>query len=413
MTVLFLAGDCLMIRKWSDVTDPGFLQLLQHMREADATVVNLETVIHTFKGYPQADSGGVHLASPPEIADDLKWAGVDAVATANNHSFDYGEIGVLETIEHLEACGLHHAGTGADLQSAQAPCFWDDGSCRFALISMTASFTYYAKAANSRPDAKGRPGVNPLTLNRRLALGCPPEAFARLREKAGARFRQHQGQARWRKMLWEEQPGWGLRIRPRPLQRELTANCDVIRSAGTQADLTIVSLHTHNEQPWLAVTCRKLIDEGADIVLVQGRHEVRGVEIYRSKPIFYGLGDFVFQSHLVAPLPAEAYERRGLPADATLAAYNAARRPYLRSVFEGAAATLEHDGRQVTGIRLLPVDLQPDAKPQTRGTPRLADPALGERIIQEIANQSIGFGTRIRFDHTANCGVVELETTQD
>ena len=397
-----------MVRPWSDVTDPRFLQLLDVMRRADSTVVNLETVIHTLKGYPQADSGGLHLVSPPEIAKELKWAGVDAVPTANNHSFDYGEIGILETIQYLNEAGIAHAGTGPDLQTARSPCYWDTSGGRHGLVSMTASFAYYGKAAWARPDIKGRPGVNPLTLNKGFAIGCPPDVFARFRRKPGAINLLSSSSVRWRRMRWEESERWRLVRRTRPVHSDLTENCATIRSASANSNLTIVSLHSHNEKPWLKIVCRKLLDNGADIVFVQGQHAVRGIEIYRRKPIFYGLGDFVFQTHLVTPIASESYTRRGLPVDASAAEYGAARRIRSRIVFEGAAAIITTLEGQIRAIKLLPIDLQPDAEAQVRGTPRLAEPDLGRRIIDNIARKSRQFGTRIQYDHTENVGIVDL-----
>jgi hypothetical protein len=92
---IFLAGDAIFTTPWSHITDPDFQGLIDQMRRSDATILNLETVIHTFKGYAQADSGGAWLTSPPKIAQELAWAGVDMVSHANNHAFDYGSEGIL------------------------------------------------------------------------------------------------------------------------------------------------------------------------------------------------------------------------------------------------------------------------------------------------------------------------------
>ena len=100
---LLLAGDALLTRPWSHVRDADFLGLIEEIRGADVAIANLETVIHEFKGHAQADSGGTYMASPPQIAAELKWAGFDMLAHANNHAFDYGESGILETLEHADA----------------------------------------------------------------------------------------------------------------------------------------------------------------------------------------------------------------------------------------------------------------------------------------------------------------------
>ncbi|MGH6894188.1 MAG: CapA family protein, partial [Dongiaceae bacterium] len=109
---LFLAGDAMITRPWSRVADQAFLDLVARMRAADVAIVNLETVIHEFQDYAQAQSGGAWMASPPAIAAELKWAGIDMLAHANNHAFDYGAGGILETLRHAAAAGLVLSGSG-------------------------------------------------------------------------------------------------------------------------------------------------------------------------------------------------------------------------------------------------------------------------------------------------------------
>jgi poly-gamma-glutamate synthesis protein (capsule biosynthesis protein) len=89
---LFLAGDALITRPWSHVRDQRFLKLVAEMRAADVAIVKLERVIHEFKGHAQPESGGTYMASPPMIAGELRWAGVDMASGANNHAFDYDRL---------------------------------------------------------------------------------------------------------------------------------------------------------------------------------------------------------------------------------------------------------------------------------------------------------------------------------
>jgi hypothetical protein len=102
---VFLAGDTIVMRPLSDVKDARFLALIQQIRNADAAVINLETLFHRFEGSAQAESGGTYMATPPEIADDLALAGIYMVSTANNHTFDYGSIGVMKNLENLTGYG--------------------------------------------------------------------------------------------------------------------------------------------------------------------------------------------------------------------------------------------------------------------------------------------------------------------
>ena len=170
---LFLAGDTILTVPWSDDDHPDFLRLIGEIRAADAAIVNLETLIHSYRGYPQADSGGTYMTSPPVIADELVWAGIDLVGHANNHTFDYGSIGVMENLEHVTAAGLLLAGSGPDLQRARAPVYFAPEKGGVALVSMASTFVPYGKAGPSRADLHGRPGLNPLTLHSGTVVTIP------------------------------------------------------------------------------------------------------------------------------------------------------------------------------------------------------------------------------------------------
>jgi len=163
ITVL-LAGDAIITQRWSHRKEPEFMRLVEAIRGVDAAIVNLEMLIHDFKGYAQANSGGTYMAARPVIAQELVWAGFDMCGNANNHTFDYGSIGVLETVENVTKAGMLIAGAGKDLQTARAPVYFDSGKGKVGLVSCTSSFTAYGKASRSRPDIHGRPGLNPLTM---------------------------------------------------------------------------------------------------------------------------------------------------------------------------------------------------------------------------------------------------------
>ncbi len=173
---LFLAGDAIITQPWSGDGDAQFLGLLNSVRSADVALVNLELVLHDFAGYGQADNGGMHLSARPHIARELAWAGVDMVSGANNHSFDYGSQGVLDTVASAGAAGLVIAGSGRDLQAARAPAYFDHPDGTVALVSTAATFVPYGKASRTRADMQGRPGLNPLTTVVQLEL---PSLMAR------------------------------------------------------------------------------------------------------------------------------------------------------------------------------------------------------------------------------------------
>lgn len=411
---LWLAGDALLVRPWSQVADPRFLRLVEAMRAADVTIVNLETVLHDYGGHPQAESGGTWCASPPAIARELAWAGVDMVAHANNHAFDYGALGVLETLRHAAEAGLALAGSGRDLAAARAPAYSPAPEAGVALVACAADFVPYGRASPSRPDLHGRPGVNPLRPERAPGVRLTPKGARRLERLSralgfgGDRFRRARFSVAGVGFRVGSRPG--LRLRPGVSEEDLRGNRGAIREAVAAAPLVVVSVHAHRQGGWLRRFARRASEWGAAVVFAHGPHALRGIELHRGRPIFYGLGDFAYQTHLIERLPPEYYEAVGLDgqADRTALAPFHARAAALRELWEGAAAEVAFSRGGVRRIRLWPLDLGFGEADATRGLPRLAEPELGRRIVAEIARRSRRYGTRVRYDPATNTGEVAL-----
>jgi poly-gamma-glutamate synthesis protein (capsule biosynthesis protein) len=405
---LLLAGDALITRAWSEVGDAPFLNLIGKIRAADVAVANLETVIHEFKGHAQADAGGVYMASPPLIAAELKWAGFDMFAHANNHAFDYGASGVLETIHHVEGEGLVIAGSGRDLRHARAPRYLRFGGSTVALVAMASAFVRYGRASASRPDVPGRPGINPLATRLRQIKMMPLRAVERLGNFLSRLCGVPRATSTFPKL--EVVFAWGRRAEP----SDLAANLEAISEAASNADIVVASIHAHTQGPWLATVARQAIDRGSHVVLVSGPHQIRGVELYQDRPIFYSLGNFVFESEYVTRLPAEAFQRVGLAPDAPVEALRASIDKHMsgllrdREAFESIVAMISVASGRLNRIRLLPVDLNFEAKDGSRGRPQLASPEAGKRIIRVVERRSKRFKTPIRYDPVENIGEVIL-----
>jgi poly-gamma-glutamate capsule biosynthesis protein CapA/YwtB (metallophosphatase superfamily) len=412
---LFLAGDAMITAPWSHVEDRPFLKLVDEMRSADAAIVNLETVIHEFGGHAQPESGGAYMASPPEIAGQLRWAGVDMASAANNHSFDYGSGGILETVEHARQAGLILAGIGEDLQAARRPAYVDAAGSRISLVAMAATYISYGRASRSRPDMRGRPGLNPLNLTKSRTFTVSPSMFRRLsvfgklsesRPIAGEKILRILG------MSFREGDADELGRGKRIYKADKLANLRAVQEAAAGSRVTVVAVHYHGEDPWLRAFARRALLQGADIVHVHGPHMVRGIQVVGRGVIFYGMGDFVYQPHLTSRFPAEAYESYGLGDEAGPAEVSArtGRRGelYLRKTYESFASLVRFDDQGVAAIRLLPLDLQFEAQANDLGQPRLAAPDLGRRIVEEVAGLSRRFGTHVRYDEERNEGTVDL-----
>ncbi|MBB5960734.1 poly-gamma-glutamate capsule biosynthesis protein CapA/YwtB (metallophosphatase superfamily) [Saccharothrix tamanrassetensis] len=107
--------------------------------------------------------------------------------------------------------------------------------------------------------------------------------------------------------------------REEPLsERTLDTLRHAVRTAGADADVVVVSLHSHARRKdprtppeFLVRTCRDVVDSGAHVVVVHGPHVMRPIEFYRGGLICYGLGSLVLRPDDAAQ-PAEAYTTRGL-----------------------------------------------------------------------------------------------------
>src|SRR5699024_6698400 len=108
-----------------------------------------------------------------------------------------------------------------------------------------------------------------------------------------------------------------------PDERDLKRILKSISEAKRQADYVVVSIHAHEMEgedkaepaEFLKTFARACIDGGADSIVGHGPHILRGIEIYQGRPIFYSLGNFIFQNETVTHLPADFYDKYGLTND--------------------------------------------------------------------------------------------------
>jgi poly-gamma-glutamate synthesis protein (capsule biosynthesis protein) len=186
-----------------------------------------------------------------------------------------------------------------------------------------------------------------------------------------------------------------------------------VRHAARQADFVIVTSHSHEpsnealEPPaFLVEFIKKCIDAGADTYIVHGPHQLRGIEVYKGKPIFYSLGNFIFENETNDNMPSDIYESFGLGNTAMAADLNDTRFkggtvgfPANPVWFESVVAVPVFRGHRLTELKLYPIDLGQKLPRSQRGVPRLADAELGRKIIERVAKLSAPFGTQIVFQN--------------
>jgi poly-gamma-glutamate synthesis protein (capsule biosynthesis protein) len=145
---------------------------------------------------------------------------------------------------------------------------------------------------------------------------------------------------------------------------------------------------------------------------------LRGVEMYKGKPIMYSLGDFIFQNETVLRLPSENYEPYDLGPQAGVSDFNDSRYnndtsgfPADREIWEAVVAIPTWEGKRLTELALHPISLGFGKGRTERGRPVLADAATGKKILDDIIGRSAPFNTRITIRD--GVGYVELGQTSN
>jgi poly-gamma-glutamate capsule biosynthesis protein CapA/YwtB (metallophosphatase superfamily) len=422
-------GDSILLRPVSVYeNDPAFEGMLKLVRSATVAFTNFEmSVFDTakFEPTPQAEYGGLWVHGSPTQAKELKWLGFDMVSRANNHTTDYGVEGMLETNEILDALGIVHAGSGRTLGHARAPAYFQTAIGRIAMISTASSHSPSSRATYARPDIKGRPGLNPLRWNRELFV--EPATFAKMKEvidsvRTGPPPAQPPPPDEINMFGTRVKKGDKTRVQLVADERDINEILTQVRSARRQADFVFVTIHAHEpgngvEPPadFLPGFARATIDAGADMFIGHGPHMLRGIEIYKGKPIFYSLANFFFHYQTLEPQAYDVFESRTKldPLRATVAdLYDAV--PGWGTAFrediwwESVIALSQFEAGRMKSIVLHPIELGHGLPRSQKGTPRLADRAVAQKIIERLARLSKPFGTNIRF--VDGVGVIELPT---
>ena len=158
--LLALTGESLITRAMKPFREPKFLELRDLLYSADVRFTNLEMLFHNYEDPPTYRPGGTYMRCDPRYIEDLKWLGINIVGTANNHSYDFGENGVLTNLGYLGQYDLPNAGTGANMGEAAGSVYMDTPKGRVALIAATSSGVITGRAGEQRRDVIGRPGSN-------------------------------------------------------------------------------------------------------------------------------------------------------------------------------------------------------------------------------------------------------------
>lgn len=359
-----LAGQS-MIRSDIRATAPAAVPAIQSLLKGDVIFTNVEAAVAK-KG--QTIQEGRGFLTPPEALDALTTFGFNLLSLSGNHAFDLKAVGIQNTIQEADSRKIAHAGTGKTVAEAAAPGYLHTPKGTIALVASASGLIGPEASATAN-----RPGVNELRIE---AGGKPNEAT-------------------------DDLPGAPANTpNPEDSQRILQS----IREARKNADIVIVYQHNHvfgnksfftifsegmperlAPNGWLKKWTHAEVDAGADIVVMHGAPLLHGVEIYHGRPIFYDLGNFIYN---VPPTLTYIDEPMN---------------------WESAVAYVEFQGKNLRSIAFRPVALnnvgegQPDIHSEytnnqfldTRGLPAPATGAKATYILQRLADASKPFGTAI------------------
>ncbi len=424
-------GDSFMADRISCYREPEFLQVFDIIRKQTMGFTNLEVLLNDWRGIPAADSGGTYAGAPTYLVEDLKWMGFGAVARANNHSLDYSYEGLRITTETLNRAGICHAGVGETLGEARSPGYLETEAGRVAILSGSSSFAPWGRAGHSRPDFQGRPGLSPLRYSTYFnvsqehinALKGIEDAvgLTKVKEAASKSWWNRpdkEGELTFNGMRFVASDSPGLHTEPNP--RDVEEITRWVKDARRQADWVFYTLHAHEahldrEVPaeFVVKFARACIDAGADGFIGHGQHLLRGIEIYKGKPILYSLGNFIFQNDLIKKHPQEIYEKAGLsyehtPADMydTRSRNDTAGFPADVVYWESVLAVMDYQNGAFKAIELYPLYLGWDKPRSQRGRPVIAKGEIAARILERMQRLSEPFGTTIRIE--GEKGIIEV-----
>ena len=368
-----------MIRSDIRATSPEAVPAITSLIKGDVKFTNFEAAVAE-KG--QSTDKGTGFVPPPEAMDALMGFGINLISTSNNHAFDLGVTGIQNTLKEADARHLVHAGTGNTMAEAAAPAYLKTPNGTVALISQASGLI--------QPDARAKdnaPGVNEMRVF--TTDGKPNESTTEL-------------------------PDGSINIADKDDSARVLKS---IRDAKAKADLVIVYEHNHvfanrpfgitytdqlpdrlHPNQWLIDWTHKEIDAGADIVVMHGAPVLHGVQIYHGKPIFFDLGNFIYN---LPPTMTTLDEPRN---------------------WQSAVAYVQFKGKKLQSVTLQPIVLnnvgkgQPDIHDPrianefvvTRGLPSAAKGMQATDILKRIAVISKPFGTKVAINSDGT-GTIALD----
>jgi poly-gamma-glutamate capsule biosynthesis protein CapA/YwtB (metallophosphatase superfamily) len=421
-------GDIIATKSFAKAKDVEFTSIRNIIERSDVGFGNLEgTLLDTehSKGEPEAENGGMWLIAEPQVAAELRSFGFRMLARANNHSTEWGRDGMRKTDRALDKAGIVHTGTGENRALARAAAYLTTPKGRVSLVSMASSFTPSSTASPAQPNVASRAGMNAIrTEEFHIVSPEMMDALVKIDESQLEKSSSGgaSGQADAKRPTELNLFGVSYRVganaggssfRMNPI--DLAENLESIREGKKHSNFLLATIHTHEPGNWsqqppdfLVELAHQCIDAGADEFAGHGPHQLRGIEIYKGRPIFYSLGNFVFEVEKQTPVPLEMYE--ALQQDRSKIDDGELDRLFVRKYldseiwYESVVAVTHFENGRLIEVRLYPVELGFASQDAFRGIPRVPPPAIAQEILKRLQELSEPFHTEIHIEN--NEGVI-------
>ncbi len=413
-------GDAILLESFPESYD--ITSIKEIVEKADVRLFNLENVLSDRPIYASSYCGGTWLLAKEDTLDDTLSFGFNGCSFANNHTMDFSYDGMFDTLNAAKKRNLPICGAGKDLEEAAAYAVIETEKGKCALISICATFNDAARAGNPSDYLPGRPGLNPLRFS--IEYHITPEHMKALKEmSAGTHIDGRRNRSRmggytpmppegcfgFGEYNFRESKTEGKFSKVNAVDMARTEN--TIKKALLECENVIVNIHSHeikhdtDDEPddFLIEFCRKCIDAGASAVIGTGTHQLKAVEIYKEKPIFYSLGNFIFQSDMVFCMPDDFREKYKMPYGLT-AREQIAERAKLGNGglhtdvnnFRSLMPFMAFEDGKLTDITLYPLRLN-----MHTGFPALADEEETKIIYDYLCERNKQFGTDININGKA------------
>ena len=360
---LTAVGDLIFNQPITQLPDPDRAGLFRIMQEADVAYGNME---FSLNDRPELQRPFYNFRAPRDFRWELARTGINLVSQANNHALDFGPEGLKECLQALDQANITHAGAGTTLAEAHAL-----GKTELAGHKTTVGLLAYMRYWTAKYRSKDANAPSLSTIDPAVILVAKDGKV-------------------------ESVEG--------PLASDVAAMEEDILLARRKTDLLLVSLHNHDVTHHRAygiqdttprneeIMFHRAVEAGADVVLGTGPHVLRGIEIYKGRPIFYSLGDFVYQYRTPDRIPADLIHQRDIemPRPLNVSVWD---RRESQEVLETVLVRMTMNQGKLKRVQLLPVTI--DDEGPLYGVPKLAGTKRGAEIIARMQKLSEPYGTKI------------------